>query len=148
MKVDYFANQGTEVYYDDEVKAIIATYKGITPFDNWKQHLDYALEIMKKYDAKKWLTDTKEAKVVSVANQKYFAESFAPQMKGSTYYVATVLAKDAFSEFGTKQLMKNFEKQSSKEKQDANQDNQHNNTQIESEYFQTREEAIEWLESR
>ena len=145
MKVDYFANQGTEVYYDDELEAIIAIYKGITSFENWKQHLDYALEIMKKYDARKWLTDTKEAKVVSVANQKYFAENFAPQMKGSTYYVATVLAKDAFSEFGTKQLMKNFDKQGTKEKQETN---QQDDTQIESGYFQTREEAIEWLESK
>lgn len=137
MKIDYFANQGTEIYYDDELKSIVAIYKGVVSYGDWVAHLEYAIDLIKKYAITKWLSDSREAKVIALANQKYFEEVFVPATRNTTTmrYVATVLSKNAFNEFGTRQLMNSYKNQIGEEA--AN-----------NQYFKTIEEAKVWLEGK
>ncbi|WP_375561703.1 hypothetical protein ACE193_03895 [Bernardetia sp. OM2101] len=137
MKIDVFTNEGTEIYYDETLKSIIATYNGVVKYDDWVAHLEYALDLIKKHSTTKWLSDSRNAKVIAVNNQKYFEEVFVPATHNATtmQYVATVLSKDAFNEFGTRQLMNNYKSQVGE-------------VAANNQYFKTMEEAKEWLESR
>jgi uncharacterized protein len=136
MKTDYFANEGTEIYYDETLKSIIAIYKGMVKYEEWVSHLEYALDLIQKHNITKWLTDTREAKVIAPNNQKYFSEVFIPSTRHTSMrYIATVLGKDAFNEFRARQMMTNYLNNTG----EVSADNQ---------YFKTIEEAKEWLESK
>jgi hypothetical protein len=136
MNTDLFNVQGAEIYYDETLKSIIATYKGIIKYEDWVSHLEYALDLIEKHSITKWLTDTSEAKIIPPANQKYFAEVFIPSTRHTSMrYIATVLSKDAFNEFGTRQMMTNYK-------------NNQGEASANNQYFKTIEEAKEWLESK
>lgn len=137
MKIDYFANEGTEIYYDEELGSVMAIYNGVVKYDDWVAHLEYALELIKKHSITKWLSDSRNAKVIAVNNQKYFEEVFVPAARNATSmrYVATVLSKNAFNEFSTRQLMNSYK-------------NQVGEIAANNQYFNSIEEAKEWLKSR
>ena len=46
MKIDCFNNQGTEIYYDENLKSIVATYKGMIKYDDWVEHLEHAIKLI------------------------------------------------------------------------------------------------------
>ena len=127
--------KATEIYFDTEINSIRATYSGFANQQEWKEHFEHAVDLIKKYKPKAWITDATLAKVISSENQKYFNEVFVPNP--AVKFIkknASVIPKDIFSELSSKSMLAHMHEQPKIEEQG-----------LKTEYFDSLTKAKEWV---
>lgn len=119
------------ISYLPTVPCIHIQWFGVPPSEDFRKGCDTVLEIMSHKSVSKILTDNTEAKLFSVADQKWLNESWLPRAEKAGYRVsATLLGEDAFVKFAAQNI-------ASKRDQ----------TKFKSKFFKNMEEAIDWLKT-
>ena len=120
------------IFLDQELEALVVTWKGFTPTHEFRAGIDKVFELMIQHKIKKSLTDLVEHRVISAEDQEYAAKR-SVEFTHQYWNVkrALITPKDVFARFGIKQV-------NQKVAQEEQQDRQ---------LFLTHEDARAWLNS-
>ncbi|TAG03491.1 MAG: hypothetical protein EAZ44_05905 [Cytophagia bacterium] len=59
------------IYYNTETRVLRLDWDGFFRSEEYRKHLDYALEVFKKYRLKKWVNNMKNMSVISLQDQEW-----------------------------------------------------------------------------
>jgi len=90
----------------EDVPCLKIKWLGLPPSDEFRKGCNAALELMRKRNITKVLTDNTEAKVFAVEDQKWLNEEWLPQAQAVGYRCSAVLLpNDPFITFAVKNIM-------------------------------------------
>lgn len=118
------------IVLDEELQAIIVTWKGFTPSQDFRAGIDKIFELMAAHKIKKSITDLVEHRVIGAEDQEYAAKR-SVEFTRQYWQVkrALITPKDVFARFGIKQVNQQVAKEEQQERQ----------------FFLTMEDAREWI---
>ena len=118
------------IVLDEELQAIIVTWKGFTPSQDFRAGIDKIFELMAAHQIKKSITDLVEHRVIGAEDQEYAAKR-SVEFTRQYWQVkrALITPKDVFARFGIKQVNQQVAKEEQQERQ----------------FFLTMEDAREWI---
>ncbi len=117
---------------DRELEALIVTWKGFTPSQDFRAGIDKVFEFMTLHNIKKSMTDLVEHRVIGAEDQEYAAKR-SVEFTRQYWEVkrALITPKDVFARFGIKQVNQQVAKEEQQDRQ----------------FFLTHEDARAWLQS-
>ncbi|MBC7125371.1 MAG: hypothetical protein H5T24_07040 [Bacteroidales bacterium] len=90
----------------EDVPCLKIKWLGLPPSDEFRKGCNAALELMRKHNITKVLTDNTDAKVFAVEDQKWLNEEWLPQAQAFGYRCSAVLLpNDPFITFAVKNIM-------------------------------------------
>lgn len=127
----YFDEDFLEVQWDNEIKAVIMTWKKFVVGEPFRLGLNKGLELIIKQKAHKWLADLRKMKTLSIDDQNWSSLDWFPRAaKGGIRKMAIVIPESALANMGLKNIMSKVE-----------------DIDIETSYFPEISEAKAWLNS-
>jgi hypothetical protein len=98
------------VFYDRQYDMITFKWLGFVSDEEYRTAVQIAYEKTVELEVTRWLTDTREGKVVSLDSQKWMINEFIPNYisKSSLRRVAYLVAKDFFRQAYIDKVKKSF----------------------------------------
>lgn len=129
----YYEDKNFVVEWDEVSKWVKVDMIGFVQGEAHKKGSLKIAELLKEKKATKLLTDTREAKVLGLAEQKWVNEVWVPMIKAAgTRYTATVLPQNVIAQMSINAIAKTNKGASD----------------LENNYFGTMEEAKSWLRTK
>ena len=129
----YFEDKNWLIEWDEIRKWIKIDMIGFVQGEAHRNGSMKVVELMKQKKATKILTDTRQAKVLGLAEQKWVNEVWVPMMKAAGMrYTATVLPQNVIAQMSINAIAKTNKAV----------------TDLENAYFGTIEEAQDWLRTK
>jgi hypothetical protein len=99
------------LFYDRQYDMITFKWLGFVSDEEYRTAVKIAYEKTVEFEVTRWLTDTREGKVVSLDAQKWMIKDFIPNYisKCSLRRVAFLVSKDAFRQEYIDKVKKSFE---------------------------------------
>ena len=84
---------------DDQSKCLTQTWKGFAKSEDFREAIKHSLEIIKKGEVDKIISDTKEASLVKKEDTQWVAEVITPQMvQHGLRYMAFIIPTSVFTQ--------------------------------------------------
>lgn len=129
----YFEDKNWVIEWDDVRKWVKVDIIGFVQGEAHKNGSLKIVELLKQKKATKLLTDTRQSKVLGLAEQKWVNEVWVPMLKAAgTRYTATILPQNVIAQMSINAIAK------------TNKDV----TDLENGYFGSLEEAQNWLRTK
>ena len=129
----YFEDKNWVIEWDEIRKWVKADMIGFVQGDAHRNGSMKIVELLKQKKASKLLTDTRQAKVLGLAEQKWVNEVWVPMLKAAgTRYTATVLPQNVIAQMSINAIAKTNK----------------GVAELENGYFGTMEEAQDWLRTK
>jgi hypothetical protein len=129
----YFEDKNWVIEWDETRKWVKVEMIGFVQGEAHRNGSLKIVELMQQRKATKLLTDTRQARVLGLAEQKWVNEIWVPMVKAAgTRYTATILPQSVIAQMSINAIAK------------TNQ----NVSDLENAYFGTMEEAQNWLRTK
>lgn len=129
----YFEDKNWLIEWDEIRKWVKVDMIGFVQGEAHRNGSMKVVELLKQKKATKILTDTRQAKVLGLAEQKWVNEVWVPMMKAAGMrYTATVLPQNVIAQMSINAIAKTNKTV----------------TDLENAYFGTMEEAQDWLRTK
>ena len=97
--VDGYESAFCSVHYDAEQNAILCRWKSFCEGDAYREPLEQGLQMAVKYQAQKWISDTRDGFESSLEDTKWLVEHFIPKASSSGIKsVSFILEEGSFLE--------------------------------------------------
>ncbi|MCU0448132.1 MAG: hypothetical protein MUE85_24795 [Microscillaceae bacterium] len=125
-----YETEHLKIELDDEISAMIVTWRGFTSSEEFRAGVDKILALMAEHDVKRTITDLSEHRVISTEDQDYAAHASLHFTRDHWQVKrALITPKDVFTRFGIKQVNAQIAKEEQQNRQ----------------FFATMEEARVWI---
>jgi len=119
------------IAWDETCEAVLAVSKGYGEGEEMRRALDKGLELLKARNARKWLGDSRDQRVVAEADQRWVHDDWFPRMAEAGLRSAALLVPaSAVAGLSINRILRGF------------------GDRLETRYFDDLEQAREWLRSR
>lgn len=126
----FYENFAGYVFFNKELKAVQATSKGAFSFgEGFRGTANNVIELIKQTNSHTLIIDATKMKIVSAADQEWIIHDWYPRiLAAGLKHQAIVVTKDSFSEVSIRKM-----------------DDYYTEKQIETVYFYSYREALEWV---
>jgi hypothetical protein len=125
----YYDSPDITIDWDEQTKSVVMKWKGFVSGEDFRSEVVKGLELIKGKKGVKWLADLSEMGVIAQEDQKWTDQIWFPQaVKEGIKFIAIVRPHKMVSQMSVKNVVMNI-----------------NGLDIESEYFDTIENAKVWI---
>ena len=122
-----------EVYFDKEIKTVIATYTGVPNLKEFKKIANAQFDLLVKHNAYKTFNDILKLEVNSIENQEWTQNVWFPKAeKAGLKYFAFRVSENIFGIVSAEQTNEKAEQKGI----------------IEIKYFKEKKDALKWLSEK
>lgn len=125
----YFDETYLQVIYEGDVPCVHMSWKTFSTSEEMRAGLEKGLELVREKNASKWLADVRQMGIISEEDQKWSNEDWFPRaLAAGIKYMAVIVSEDIFNKMSVEEIMNNVP-----------------GTDLTSHYFNSIEDAREWL---
>ncbi|MES2765469.1 MAG: hypothetical protein V4642_06365 [Bacteroidota bacterium] len=117
--------------YDPELQCVITVWHGYASSNQFRAICERALDLVKKHEVKKGISDNRGMKNIAVADQEWVMKDYLPRVLATGYHTsATIVPTDHYAQMTLKELSSKID-----------------DSIVQQKFFKTMNEARTWIKT-